>query len=333
MNLDQIKSPTRALKQIDDLEKQYNDLLDSVVSPLGDGWSVDRKPLFGSTPEQNENIKELLKDKLSEKYPNLTDQQLNNLVRLSFYSAQLSVHGSDEKILASNVALLSFVNSSSVLPRISIPHRRSDSGLVSSVSQEAIDGYKQGIDNLDDYFKDNPLPSNLSPEKLKVVIQDTPEKFARYYKVFSPKGKSEEFIKTRILGFNAIDPSSIAEARNVTDFASLSNTIGLNPQLQGLSTSPATFGGNKYAETITHEFAHTLHRSISLYFGSGGLAGEFEFNKDYRAIKRQFVSEYGKDSFMEHFSEAFSKYVTTGEATPQFKQFLQKYIHSSRSGG
>jgi hypothetical protein len=241
----------------------------------------------------------------------------------------LQIKKSDTGILAGAFNFLGFKNNSSVTPLIKVPFMMSGGKPVPATTKEALDGYMLGVGQLDNYFANNPLPANMDPSKLRVFIHSSSQKFAQFYKALGSK-HSEKYIRERVVGFNSVDRDSLVGQSAIPDFKDVTSTIGLNPELQaGPIGAKATFeGGNSYAETITHEFGHSLHRAISFMFGMSGLAGEADFNKAYRAIKRQFVSEYGKDSFAEHFAEAFSKYVTTGEATPEFKQFLQKYIHN-----
>lgn len=276
-------------------------------------------------------VKDLIKNKLESKYPNLTDQQLNELVRLSLYSRLYGRSGSKEATLARALSNLSFKNSSSVVPKISVPFVMSGGKPTPDVSKQALDGYMLGVGQLDNYFSNNPLPSNMDPNKLKVVIHSTAAKFAAFYRALGTK-HSESYIRDRVAGFNSVDRESIlSSGKLIPDFAEVTSTIGLNPELEARLGGRSTFeGGNNYAETVTHEFAHSLHRAISFMFGNNsGLSSELDFNKEYRAIKRQFVSEYGRESFAEHFAEAFSRYMANGEATPEFKQFLQKFIHKA----
>lgn len=261
--------------------------------------------------------KAAVKEVLADKFPSLTESQLDDLTKIVIYRNNLLKYKTRDAVLAAKLGSLAFTNKNSVARKIFVPFKKEGSKVIPLVSQERLNSYMSGISSLDSYFANNSLPSNLNLDSFSWHILDTSDKFAKFYKALGAK-KSEKYIRESILGANSLN------------LGSGKSTIIFNPELQSSSEieKNGRFGGQDgFAETVIHEFGHSLHRSISLLFGRSGAARE-EFNRDYKEIKKQFVSEYGNQDFEEHFSEAFSKYLSSGEATPEFKQFLQKYIHN-----
>ena len=314
-NLVSSTSRAEALKKVEELQKKFDDLVASADSILGGNWKLNKEDndLFNTSYIRG-LVKDQVKDALKNKYPNLTETQLDELTKIVIYQDK-SRRYTDNEIISSSLSRLAFTNSNSVARRVFVPFKVQGSKVVPLVPQDKVDNYMKGVNALDNYFSNNPLPANLDLDNFDWHILDTSSNFAKFYKALGNRS-SEKYIRERVLGFNSLN---LGTGKSI---------IGLNPELQSKPGGESNFGTqDAFAETVIHEFGHSLHRSISILFGSSGPAGQ-DFNRDYKEIQKQFVSEYGKQNFEEHFSEAFSKYLSTGEATPEFKQFLQKYIHS-----
>lgn len=262
-------------------------------------------------------VKSHLKEKLGTLYSNLSEDQLNNITKIVIYSQKSRVL-TDDELLSQGISRLAFTNTNSVAKKIFVPYKVQGSKVVPLLEQNKINNYMKGISALDNYFSNNPLPSGLDLDKIDWYILDTSDKFAKFYKALGTT-RSEKYIRENVAGFNSVN------------LGTGKTTIGFNPELQSGKGGESNFGTeDRYAETAIHEFAHSLHRAISLDFGKkDALSKREQFNQDYAEIAKQDVGWYGKQDYMEHFSEAFSKYLSTGEATPEFKQFLQKYIHNT----
>jgi hypothetical protein len=75
--------------------------------------------------------------------------------------------------------------------------------------------------------------------------------------------------------------------------------------------------------TTLHEMAHVL---MYEYWGTGGRDnGSDALQRDYYdfGVSGQVVSNYGKKNASEHFAEAYSRYIMTGDATPEFLALLR----------
>jgi hypothetical protein len=86
--------------------------------------------------------------------------------------------------------------------------------------------------------------------------------------------------------------------------------------------TPGEFGGeNSVAETVLHEYGHSVHRALGIGWGDPSST-----DPAYDAVRGQRVSNYGDNNDQEHFAETFAKYLFTGEATPEFKSFLEEQV-------
>lgn len=78
------------------------------------------------------------------------------------------------------------------------------------------------------------------------------------------------------------------------------------------------------AETLIHEYAHSVHRTLGLRWGTDPKS---DLEKAYAPAAAVSVSDYGDNAgIKEHFAETFAKFVITGEASDEFKQFLSDKV-------
>lgn len=84
---------------------------------------------------------------------------------------------------------------------------------------------------------------------------------------------------------------------------------------------------NNYQEAFTHTVIHEMgHVLMYKYWGDDMpmRRGDQNLKKDYEqlGIDKQKISRYGTKNHMEHFAEAYARYVLTGDATPEFRDLL-----------
>lgn len=84
---------------------------------------------------------------------------------------------------------------------------------------------------------------------------------------------------------------------------------------------------NNYQEAFTHTVVHEMgHVLMYKYWGEDMpmRRGDQNLKKDYEqlGIDKQKISRYGTKNHMEHFAEAYARYVLTGDATPEFRDLL-----------
>jgi hypothetical protein len=170
------------------------------------------------------------------------------------------------------------------------------------------------------------IPSSIDLDSIPMEFISDPNKFVRVYKsISSKKNESEKSIKTTILGTNSARPKNPATVTSQSTMREMQSRIIFN--LPAIDSKSSDFGGQTIAETIFHEFAHTLHRGLGIGFGGSSKAiynAGRELNARYRAAKAEFVTNYGEESIAEHFSETFAKYMITGKAGPEWIAFMKQ---------
>jgi GNAT superfamily N-acetyltransferase len=87
-----------------------------------------------------------------------------------------------------------------------------------------------------------------------------------------------------------------------------------------VNTEPTLGGASTISETLLHEVGHGYHATLGETWG----LDSSEASKAYiDGVGKNFVSNYGKNDPREHFAESFAKYISTGEATPEFTEYLK----------
>jgi hypothetical protein len=81
----------------------------------------------------------------------------------------------------------------------------------------------------------------------------------------------------------------------------------------------------KLEHTIIHEYGHVMMYKYWADNDNTLDTGAIALKRDYEkyGVTGQVVSNYGKESVVEHFAEAFSRYIVTGDATPEFLNLLR----------
>ena len=99
------------------------------------------------------------------------------------------------------------------------------------------------------------------------------------------------------------------------------------------SAEYTTYEG-KVIHTVIHEIAHVM---MYKYWGDDRKDnGATALRRDYTkfGLDGQFVSRYGQKNASEHFAEAYSRYILTGDATPEFMNLLRsKGLLKSQQNG
>lgn len=182
------------------------------------------------------------------------------------------------------------------------------------------------VDTLNEFFSSTrgALPPNFDPNAIAINFIDNPGAFADMYKMLGGS-RSRNLAMTRVLGTNFIKKKNgfLGPQDTLKD---LQSDIIFNLSL--MRSSNPEFGTSAIRETIFHEYAHSIHRAVGLGFISGNRAlSSFpgsNLTAEYRQVKKEFVTSYGETDAAEHFSDSFSKYLASGEASPTWLAFMKR---------
>jgi hypothetical protein len=181
--------------------------------------------------------------------------------------------------------------------------------------------YRRALSSLDEFRKQNVFPQNLNPKKISLVISATQKDFeAEYFKV---SGTERDLSRTQ--GANIArraDGTAITRSDDLGGTMTNKTSVILINHEFSLAQGGEFGGENSIAETVLHEYGHSVHRSISIAWGDP----KSPDNSSYDALRAQKISDYGSNNDQEHFAETFAKYIFTGEATPEFKSFLEEQV-------
>lgn len=225
------------------------------------------------------------------------------------------------KTLTRGVTLKPSRGSLSAVGQVSVPFKIED-GLV----KPAVDlsEYKKSISQLDDFTRNRSLPDGFDTKSISVRISPTQSDFESQYRAISTTDR--DLSRTQGVNFTLRSDSTEATTKDLrTSLSDKTTVIILNHEVaQG---NDADFGeGNSIAETLAHEYGHTVHRSMGLDWGYTDIENPNPKNAAYDAIFGQDVSAYGKNNPREHFAESFAKLVFSGKATPEFEKFLEEQV-------
>lgn len=227
-----------------------------------------------------------------------------------------------EEALASGIRLTPRAGVNSPIGDIRIPFT-TDNGII----KPAVDteGYKNSINALETFTNGRILPSTLNPKRISIRVSATPEQFAAQYGSIS----STERDLSTVQGINFTVKSDGSEAVRSADLRSdLSdkNTIILINHQANASVKGEFGGEDSVAETVLHEYAHTVHRSMGLDWGDPVEPDSNPKTAKYSEVRSQPVSNYGENNTQEHFAETFAKYLYTGKGSPEFEAFLENEV-------
>jgi len=207
---------------------------------------------------------------------------------------------------------------------VQIPFKTDENGLV--VPAVDLASYRGALTSLGDYSSNRILPSNIGPGRVSLKVAATQSDFESLYKKISPTARD----LSRTQGVNFTLRPDGTEIQRSTDLNGSINDktslIVINHEFSSASTPEfGSEGNDAVAETIYHEYAHTVHRSMGIGWGDETSANPGL--QDYAPVQGQSVSTYGdKNGAKEHFAETFAKYIATGSATPEFLDFLKNKV-------
>jgi hypothetical protein len=167
------------------------------------------------------------------------------------------------------------------------------------------------VQPLDNFFKQNIVDEKYL-KNTKLSIAATPEEFAKKFYELHPDQVGQitpEEIKNNTVGFN------------VKSGANGKREIVVNLQLTKDREDTSAFGGNLLTETIAHEYAHSVQQNMSPTWGQEGDQATEEYRSIFESDPN--ISNYSDKNISEHFAENFARYVISGEASPEFVEYLK----------
>lgn len=183
-------------------------------------------------------------------------------------------------------------------------------------STENLEKVNDGLGKLNEFFK-NKNYRNITKNTRLVVAKDRQEVVDNFY-ALHPDVDRSKYTPERIaevLGFNAASNPDNPDGER---------TIVINPEaLEARGRETENFGGTAAEATIAHEYAHTIQKSISTKWGDDGDEAT-EAYKNIAATETD-ISEYANTNIKDHFAENFARYVVSGEASDEFKKYLEEY--------
>lgn len=170
-----------------------------------------------------------------------------------------------------------------------------------------------GVEKLSDFFG-RTIADSKYLKGTKVSFANSPEEFAdRFFSLHPDQvGKiSPEEIMSGTVGFNVESGDASGQRKLVLNFEALKS-----------KRQTSYFGGNAMEETVAHEYAHSIEKSMSPNWGQDNDPATEEYRSIFESDPD--VSPYSSKNISEHFAESFAKYVVSDQATPEFIEYLKK---------
>lgn len=321
----EIKSPAKVLANAKEFEATLEGV--NLENFKRDGYTIT--PAFLKTYKSSlETMKESLRNKYLPQ--GASEEDIDRFARILTYNTLV---GEDNpKAAAERLLLRMGVNYSnpngSAVRSATYPVKKLKDSYLPAYSDLIAPAFS-AIDKLNDFFSgsDGTIPEALNIDDVDLnFIQDSKD-FSDLYKAISVGivRHSDTKIQKEILGANAILPMTVTKSEIQSGAVTWQNMSLKDFKSKLIFNLPLIFMMNnkdEISETIFHEFAHSLHRALDLGFGPRTAAGRLSI--EYANIAKIFVTEYGKTSHAEHFSETFSKYMTTGQAPAEWLDFMKR---------
>lgn len=190
------------------------------------------------------------------------------------------------------------------------------------VIEPAVDlnGYREALSALNTFRMQNTFPKGLDPKKISLRISATQADFEADFNKISRTNRNLSGTQGANIALRS-DGSPTTRSQDITgNMEDKTSVILINDEFN--ARTPGEFGGeNSVAETVLHEYGHSVHRALGIGWGDPSST-----DSAYDAVRAQRISSYGDNNDQEHFAETFAKYMFTGEATPEFKSFLEEQI-------
>lgn len=276
-----------------------------------EGWTYNSESMSTSgyltTPELQQEVFDAWKII----YPNLSDDEIRQLIELNSAKFSGYFNMSKQQILnelQKRGAEYSKPDGAVRKIQFSVKFNSESEKNELVVTDQEKTAYLSSINDIEKFASTAKLGEFFNPEKQIIRILDTESDFAAAYRGVSGKPRDT----SNVLGVN------ISRGGSQSDPTKPIVILINNARIRRIANDPndkATFK-NVYGDTLAHEVGHSIHETLqSESFGKR--------NFSYAEAYKEFISEYGETNHMEHFAEAFAKYIQLGEAPPAFLAFLK----------
>lgn len=233
-----------------------------------------------------------------------------------------------DKILARGVRYSASSSGQSPVGSLTIPMRsiRSSDGILSRVVPSVdISEYKEALSTIKQDFTSKYINNgNFNGKTVHLKVAATQGEFEEMYKSVSNTNRDLNTVQGVNFALRSDGKEvTLSDARVESSSRYDSSLIIINHEVASTTGPTFAFGSSSVAETVMHEYGHSLHRSISRLWGNdkGG-----ELDKDYADLFAQEVSSYGSNNYQEHFAESFAKMLYGRQEVPGFNEFLEKKL-------
>lgn len=233
-----------------------------------------------------------------------------------------------DKILARGVKYSATSSGQSPVGSLTIPMRsiRSSDGILSRVVP-SIDTseYEEALSSIREKFINKYINNgDFDGRTVHLKVAGTQGEFDEMYKSVSNTNRDLSTVQGVNFALRSDGKEvTLSDARVEPSSRYDGSLIIINHEVASATGPTFALGSSSVAETVIHEYGHSLHRSISRLWGNdkGG-----ELDKDYADLFAQEVSSYGSNNYQEHFAESFAKMLYGEQELPEFSEFLEKKL-------
>jgi hypothetical protein len=301
-----IRRAEEQLKLNEEIQSELDQMTAGLVTAMGPEWTYD-KSSFQASSFYSSTAFDILVKAAKDANPDLSEEQIRILLELG--DAKASGYFSMSKAQIIDRILqeaATYKKDTGVVQNLQFDVARNKDGSVElAVTPEEKAKYDQALADIENFASNVKMGPLFDPKLHNIRIVNGSGKFADMYKAAAFTRSTRGSIASQVLGVNLSMPVPGENKKTVS--------ILINNSLLRSGAGPEGFV-NPISDTVTHEFGHSVHRTLEDSSFYGG---------PYAKAFKKYITRYGTSKQEEHFAESFSKYIQTGESDPTFFEFLQ----------